>query len=60
MFVRAVALYFILPAPASHAAYLMKSAQDQCGDLPEDFDGVGWKNKWRFKIDTHSTGCVLP
>jgi hypothetical protein len=38
---------------------IMQSAQDQCGDLPEDFDGVGWKNKWRFKFDTHSTGCVL-
>lgn len=59
VFVRTAVLYFILPDPGSQPCGIMQSAQDQCGDLLEVLDGVGWKNKLRFKMDTHSIGCVL-
>ena len=55
----AAVLYFILPAPGSQPCGIMQSTQDQCGDLLEVLDGVGWKKKWRFKMDTDSIGCVL-
>ena len=55
----AAVLYFILPTLDSQPCGIMQSTQDQCGDLLEVLDGVGWKNKLRFKMDTHSMRLLL-